>query len=137
MIDLSNAIIGPPVKLPPGFRAKGRTRPTPGKKSKYRAVPTVADGIRFASKKEAKRYGELKLMEKAGELFRLELQKVFYLHASSARFGPMLIGKYVADFVYWRNGEHIIEDVKGFKTPLYRWKKRHVEAQYGVKIVEI
>ncbi len=44
----------------------------------------------------------------------------------------------VADFSYTdtRTGLVVVEDVKGFKTPLYRWKKRHVEAQYGFRILE-
>ena len=46
------------------------------------------------------------------------------------------IGKYVADFVYIENDEEVIEDSKGYRTPLYRWKKKHVEAQYKRKIKE-
>ena len=49
------------------------------------------------------------------------------------------LGKYIADFRYraGRQGLLVVEDVKGFKTPLYRWKKKHVEAQYGITVVEI
>ena len=116
-----------------------RTRATvDGKPSKYRAKPTVVDGIRFASMKEAKRYGELKLLEKAGEITDLELQSVFHLNAANPS-QPCFVGKYLADFSYYdaRTRQLVVEDVKGFKTPLYRWKKKHVEAQYGLKIREV
>lgn len=108
-------------------------------RSKYRAVPTVVDGIRFASKKEARRYQELRLLEKAGEIRGLTLQVPLVLSAGNDR--RTSIGKYVADFVYEeRTGQdwcHRVEDAKGFKTPLYRWKKKHVAAQYGIEIREV
>lgn len=110
---------------------------------KYRAKATIVDGIRFASKKEARRYQELRLLEKAGEIRELQLQPEFDLLAPGRCDGSLhrgvKVGKYVADFRYraGRNGLLVIEDVKGFKTPLYRWKKKHVEAQYGIEIREV
>lgn len=108
-------------------------------KHKYGAKPTVVDGIRFHSKAEAKRYGELKLLEKAGEIRNLRLQVPLVLSAGNAHLTS--IGKYVADFVYEARIDqdwcHRVEDVKGYKTALYKWKKRHVEAQYGIRITEI
>ena len=119
-------------------------------KSKYGAVKTTLDGITFASKKEAKRYAELKLLERAGEIEGLELQPKFALMttlttgtvmgAGAALAGKYpVIGHYVGDFKYFdlRTTQRVVEDVKGFKTPLYRWKKKHVEAQYGITVVEI
>ena len=118
-------------------------------RSKYRAIPTKVDGVRFASKAEASRYVELKLMEKAGKILGLELQPRFPLRvvlstgtirgALKATAGEYpVIGHYVADFAYENEmGQRVIEDVKGFKTPLYRWKKKHVEAQYGITITEV
>lgn len=104
--------------------------------SKYRAIPTVVDGVRFASKAEAKRYGELKLLERAGQVRGLLLQPAFVLHA--VREGRLVaVGKYVADFAYQKDGALVYEDVKGMRTPLYRWKKKHVEAEYGIQIQEI
>jgi hypothetical protein len=50
-----------------------------------------------------------------------------------------MVGHYVADFRY-RSGPQgllVVEDVKGVRTALYRWKKKHVEAQYGIQITEI
>lgn len=118
--------------------------------SKYRANPTVVDGVRFASAKEARRYGELKLLERAGEIEALELQPRFPLLVP-ATTGTMLgaaqalggtwdgkIGEYRGDFAYRnRSGRRIVEDVKGFRTPLYKWKKKHVEKQYGIVIIEV
>ncbi len=114
-------------------------------RSKYHAVKTTVDGIRFDSAKEARRYGELKLMEKAGEIHCLILQPKFNLFALSI-YGKVTdpIGVYRADFSYCTcksktgcEDKLVMEDVKGFKTPLYRWKKKHVEAQYGIQIREV
>lgn len=101
-------------------------------KSKYKAIRTEVDGITFASKAEARRYGELKLLERAGEIGIVRCQISFPLHVCGIK-----IGSYIADFGYWKDGERIIEDVKGFATPLYRWKKKHFETEHGLKIVEI
>lgn len=108
-----------------------------GRRSKYGALPTMVDGIKFASKAEARRYGALRLLERAGEISELELQPRFPLivHFWDEQ---ERIGEYRGDFAYYdRLGERIVEDVKGFKTPLYKWKKRHVEAQYGIVIREV
>jgi hypothetical protein len=109
-------------------------------KSKYHAAPTVVDGIRFASKREAQRYGELKRLEKAGHILGVETQPQFLLWAH--RFDDPLtavpVGKYIADFRYYKpDGELVIEDVKGVSTTVYRLKKRIVEAQYGIVVREI
>ena len=93
----------------------------------------MVDGIRFASKAEARRYGELKLLLKAGEVRRLELQPTLTLLA-----GGMCgaVGEYRADFKYLPVSENrwIYEDVKGVDTPLSRWKRKHVKAQYGIDV---
>lgn len=108
---------------------------------KYRAVPTMLDGIRFASKAEAARYAELRLLEKAGEIKELTLQPRYELLAwpSHGERTRTVVGHYVADFRYRQGprGILVIEDVKGMRTALYRWKKRHFEAQYGLSITEI
>lgn len=113
-------------------------------RSKYRAKPTVVDGIRFASQKEARRYQELKLLERAGSIRNLRLQPRYELRVPSGYISSMTVkvGTYVADFAYDELTEtggrwdFVVEDVKGFRTPFYNWKKRHVEAQYGLKIRE-
>jgi len=118
------------------------------KRHKYGAKRTTVDGIAFASQKEARRYQELKLLERAGEIHGLTLQPGFPLTVSAVadmRELPTKIGDYRADFIYCacRRGAKcdktrlVVEDVKGFKTPLYRWKKKHVEAQYGITIHEV
>jgi hypothetical protein len=108
-------------------------------RSKYRAVRTTIDGITFASKREAKRYSELKMLEKAGEIWDLQLQAKFALYVLLQHpDSDSPIGHYIADFTYKnRQREHVVEDSKGFRTPLYKWKKKHFEAQYGITIQEV
>ena len=98
-------------------------------KHKFRAKPTELDGIKFASKKEAKRYRELKTLQELGEILFFLRQVPFHLQANV---------KYVCDFlVFWTNGEVTIEDVKGVKTDMYIVKKKMVEATYPITIQEV
>lgn len=99
--------------------------------TKYRNVPTVVDGIRFASKKEARRWSELRLLEKANQISGLVRQVPYGLHVNGK-----LVCKYIADFVYVENGTEIVEDAKGVRTPEYKIKAKLFEAIYGVKIRE-
>ena len=110
---------------------------------KYGAIATTVDGISFPSKKEARRYQELRLLEKAGEIRELELQPKFplYVPAQLGTSRVVQIGVYKADFRY-RSGPRgvlVIEDVKsaGTKTTAYRLRKRMVEAIYGIQISEV
>lgn len=111
------------------------------RRNKYGNIKTVLDGIKFDSKKEANRYAELKLLEKAGLITDLELQKVFVLQPSYIdKFGkkerPI---KYIADFVYTENGKQVIEDVKSEATRKnkdYRIKKKIMGYQ-GNHITEV
>ena len=123
------------------------TRIPAGRHSKYNARRTTIDGVRFASRKEAKRYGELRLLEKAGEITDLVLQPEFNLNVPAHRTFiyqgktqqyPVnkRVAIYRADFQYTEGGQTVIEDVKGLRTPVYRLKKKMVEAQYGVMIRE-
>lgn len=101
--------------------------------SKYKAVPTAVDGIIFASKKEAARYVELKILLKIGEISQLELQRPFEL-----RVNGVLVCKYIADFVYLdKDGREVVEDVKGMKTAVYRLKSKLMIAVHGLRIVEV
>lgn len=100
--------------------------------SKYSAQKTVVDGIVFASKKEAKRYGELRLMQRAGLIRNLELQPKFPIIIKGTKCFT-----YIADFAYFDDHNRVIEDVKGMKTAMYRLKRKCVIAMYGVKILEI
>ena len=101
------------------------------KQSKYKAVKTYVDDICFDSAKEARRYSELKLLEKGKVINSLELQPEFPVMIEGKK-----ICKYRADFAYYEDDRRVIEDVKGFKTPIYRLKKKLVEALYGVEIIE-
>lgn len=106
---------------------------TKPKRSKYRAKPKTVDGIRFASTWEARRYSQLKGLERSGHIKNLRMQVPFLLHAQ----GGMKVGKYIADFVYVNaNGKEIVEDAKGFLTDLFKWKARHFAAEYGSQIVK-
>lgn len=105
--------------------------------SKYRARKTVVDGIQFDSAKEAKRYTELRDMERAGEIQELRLQVPFEILPSFECDGVKYRGmKYIADFVYYRNGVRLVEDVKGAKTPEYRMKKKLMAYMNHINIKE-
>jgi len=126
-------------------------------RSKYGAKPLVVDGFRFDSRREAARYRELRLLEKAGQIADLELQphypivvvEVWRLMRSAEWVqipGDSVIplidcGRYTADFQYRdkSTGAVVIEDVKSkpTRTTAYRLRKRLVEAIYGVKITEV
>lgn len=105
--------------------------------NKYRAKKTVIDGIEFDSAKEAKRYTRLRDMEEEGEIQGLRLQVPFELVPSFECDGVKYRGmKYVADFVYYRDGKVVVEDCKGFKTPEYKMKKKLMAYINHVNIVE-
>lgn len=91
-------------KAPPQFDMR---RKLPARR-KYGNTPVEIDGIRFASKAEGRRYSELRLLEKAGEIRGLQLQPQFQMIIEGIE-----ICKYKADFAYWRGEERIVEDVKG------------------------
>lgn len=115
----------------------------PKRKHKYGAVPTVVDGIRFDSKKEAERWAVLRAEEKLHDIQRLTRQVKFGLHVVDSTGAIVPIGNYVADFVYERfcpetnTWDEVVEDVKGVFTAMYRWKKKHFETEYGQEITEI
>jgi hypothetical protein len=104
--------------------------------SKYNARKTEIDGFVFDSQAEGRRYSELRLLEKAGEVVDLELQPKYKI---------VIRGKdictYIADFRYSlkRPGGYVevVEDVKGFRTAVYRLKKKLVEATYVIEITEV
>lgn len=113
-----------------------RVGPEKPKRSKYGAEPTTVDNIRFDSKRESERYSELKLLEKAGEIRILQVQPRFPLWVRGAPAEPITIGEYRGDFSYTRNDTHtmVVEDVKGMDTPLSKWKRKHVAAQYDIEV---
>jgi hypothetical protein len=107
------------------------------KKSKYLSQKIDADGLTFDSKKEYKRYRELKILLKAGEIGFLARQVEFQFQIKGGK-----IASYFADFVYTdsRTGGTIVEDVKSEitrKLPVYRLKRKMMLNQHGIKIKEV
>ena len=105
-----------------------------GQRSKYRNQPVDLDGHRFASKAEARRYSELVLLARIGEITDFELQPRYPLVVEGQK-----IATYVGDFRYQRDGRTIVEDVKSpaSRTPVYRLKAKLLRALHGIEIVEI
>lgn len=100
---------------------------------KYYNKKTIIDGVVFASKLEAKRYTELKLLEKQGIIKDLELQPSYDLIPSFKKDNKTYRkSTYKADFSYFdiENNKTIVEDTKGFKTPIYMLKKKLFEYNY-------
>ena len=96
---------------------------------KYNATPTETDGIKFASRREAKYYTELKARKEAGEVIFFLRQVPFHLPGGV---------KYVADFMeFLADGSVRVVDVKGMETPTYKAKKRMVEAIYAPVKIEV
>ena len=81
--------------------------------NKYRAIKTIIDGVTFDSKAEAKRWHELRMLERAGHIERLERQVKFPLVVDGVH-----IATYRADFVYWSTAPvcRVVEDVKSEPT---------------------
>jgi hypothetical protein len=108
---------------------------TPGAR-KYRNVPTEVDGIRFASKREAFRYCELKLLEKAKAIEGLKLQPRYPLTVNGLH-----VCTYVGDFEYADYGNSgpkartVTEDSKGVRTKEFIIKAKLFHALYGREIV--
>ena len=96
------------------------------KYNKYKAIKTKIDNITFDSKKEARRYTELKQMQKIGIIKELQCQPRIPLVVNGKQ-----IGHYVGDFKYLDKltNTYILEDVKteATKTPIYRLKKKILE----------
>lgn len=106
------------------------------KRLKFNNTITTVDNIRFHSKKESKRYLELKLLERCGEITDLVLQPKYEL-----KCGPKLekVCSYSADFSYIEGGLLIVEDVKSVatKTPVYRLKKKLMRILNNIDIKEV
>ena len=109
------------------------------KSNKYGSKQTTVDGITFSSKREADRYAELRIMERAGLITGLALQPRYTLREgyefNGRRVRPIT---YIADFAYVdEHGKQVVEDVKGVRTEVYRLKKKLFERRYGIEITEI
>lgn len=129
------------------------------RRAKLGNVKVTVDGIEFDSKKEANRYCELKLLQRAGRITELELQKEFELipaqYETFPRYGKkgqrLQDGKrciekscvYKADFAYKQDGQQIVEDVKGYRDPAsaayakFAIKRKLLLWRFGVRVIEI
>lgn len=107
--------------------------------SKYHATKVIVDGITFDSKREAKRYQELKLLERAGAIKDLRRQVRYELipafDCGGKHYRP---ATYIADFVYTdcKTSAEVVEDCKGYRTGVYRLKAKLFAHRYGVSILE-
>lgn len=121
-------------------RFQAGNTPRGNRVSKYHAQRTELDGFRFDSKREARRYQELKLRLAAGEISMLIVHPRFQLNVI-ARGALHEIGVYTADFSYRDHAPNslVVEDVKSAptKTTAYRLRKRLVEAIHGITIREV
>ena len=120
---------------------------------KYHSKKVEVNGMVFDSKKEAKRFSELSLLEKAGQIHGLETQVKFVLIPSQYKVierygkkgqrlkdGKKCIEKecaYIADFCYFQNGVKVVEDTKGFKTKDYIIKRKLMLYMHGIEIKEV
>lgn len=111
---------------------KARTTAGLSKGGKYRNQPVEIDGIRFASKREGRRYSELKLLERGGVIRGLKLQPRFPMEVAG-----VLVCTYVADFAYERDGRMVVEDAKGVRTDVYVIKAKLLKAIHGFDVVEV
>lgn len=118
-------------------------------RSKYNSRKIIVDGQSFDSRKEARRWGALHLLERAGVISDLRRQVKFVLIPAQRgpdttgprggmRPGPLLEREcaYYADFVYVRDGETVVEDAKGLRTPEYIIKRKLMLERYGIRILE-
>lgn len=108
--------------------------------SKYNSKKTIVDGQKFDSKKEARRYQELLLLEKAGEIKNLSRQVKFVLIPSQRDENGKVVERecsYKADFTYEEGIKTVVEDVKGYRTKEYIIKRKLMLWQYGIRIREV
>lgn len=110
-------------------------------KRKYGNRKVTLDGHAFDSKREACRYGELKLLEQVGQITDLELQPRFELIPKQRRDDgkPERACEYVADFRYTdvRTGKQVIEDTKGMRTRDYIVKRKLMLQVHGISVREV
>ena len=108
---------------------------------KYHNKKVTLGDMTFDSKKEANRWVELAIMQKNGEITDLDTQVVFEL--IPAQRDPVTkkvlerAVHYVADFVYYRGNEKVVEDTKGYRTPEYILKRKMLLWVHGIRIKEV
>jgi hypothetical protein len=102
------------------------------KRTKYNSRTVEVQGKTFQSALEARRFLDLQILERAGEIRNLKRQVPFRFEING-----FLICEYFADHVYEEGGRTIVEDVKGVRTAMYLLKKKLMRAFYGVEIKEV
>ena len=125
------------------------------RRSKYGNRKTVVDGITFDSKKEANRFRELQLLERAGKITALQRQVKYVLIPTQREFSNEIYKKgvhqghfkpgkvlekecsYIADFAYIQDGAYVVEDTKGVRTEAYKIKRKLMLERYGIQIREV
>mgnify|MGYP000428864303 CR=1 FL=1 len=108
--------------------------------TKYKNKKITVDGQTFDSKKEANRYQELLLLEKAGVIKNLSRQVKFVLIPSQRDENGKVVERecsYKADFTYEEGIKTVVEDVKGYRTKEYIIKRKLLLYQYGIRIREV
>lgn len=125
-----------------GRAAAARVQATPGRAQapvgKYgNKKTTTDDGVKFDSRAEARRWGSLSALLRAGKISDLRRQVVYELVPSvkfvdANRAKPAI--RYVADFVYVEKGVEVIEDVKGVLTPEFKLKRHLMKALLGLDV---
>lgn len=128
---------------------------------KYGNKKTCVGGKEFDSKKEARRYQELQMLQWSGQIQNLQTQvkyvliptqreAIFEVYKSGPNKGRRKTGKviehecsYVADFVYTQDGETVVEDVKGYRDPSsaayakFVIKRKLMLERYGIQVKEV
>lgn len=106
--------------------------------SKYHNKKLTVDGQTFDSMKEYRRFRELRLLERAGQIAGLQRQVKFELIPAQRIDGKVVerACSYVADFVYTENGQQVVEDAKGMRTQEYRLKRKLMLWVHGIRIRE-
>lgn len=111
--------------------------------NKYGSKKVEVYGIVFDSKREARRYQELSLLEKTGAIINLQKQVKYilipaqYSEVNGKRKCIERECSYIADFVYQENGKTVVEDTKGFRTKDYIIKRKLMLHVHGIRITEI
>ena len=108
---------------------------------KYRNRKVVTEDGTFDSVKELRRWQELKLLQKAGEIYELQRQVPFVV-VPQQKDGKKVIErevKYIADFTYRNRSDNrlVVEDTKGMKTREYIIKRKLLLYRFGIRIVEV
>lgn len=101
--------------------------------SKYNNKRTYTEDGWFDSQGELRRWQELKLLEKAGQIKELKRQVEYEL---IPKIGALRAIKYRADFVYQEGAKEVVEDYKGFRDRLYKLKARLMLWRHNITILE-